>query len=262
MARASNFLALNDPDPKEMSVVDHLDELRHRLIVCIITVMIGSVAGWFVKDKVFGLLSAPIRPYSATPKNPHGAEFVLAKVTDAFTIEIKIAVAVGILLGLPVLLYQIWMFIAPAVSVHARRYAVPFVLIGIVLFLIGISVGYGVFPRVVGFLVAQQGGLQQASNGTTLQFLLTLSDYIAQLALVMLVFGAVFELPVVLTFLALIGVTSSRWLRSKRKYAAMIGLIGAMIITPGADPITPFITGAVVYLLYEFSIISVRLIHR
>jgi len=95
-----------------------------------------------------------------------------------------------------------------------------------------------------------------------LQFLLTLSDYIAQLALVMLVFGAVFELPVVLTFLALIGVTSSRWLRSKRKYAAMIGLIGAMIITPGADPITPFITGAVVYLLYEFSIISVRLIHR
>jgi sec-independent protein translocase protein TatC len=78
----------------------------------------------------------------------------------------------------------------------------------------------------------------------------------------MLIFGAVFELPVVLTFLAMIGAVSSRFLRAKRRYAAMIGLVVAMIITPGADPITPFVTAAVVYLLYEFSIILVRAIHR
>ncbi len=254
MARATNFLALNDPDPKEMSVVDHLDELRHRLIVCIITVSVFSVVGWFVANPAFNLLAAPLNPYSHGP-NP--AELVFGTLTSGFLIKIKIAVAIGIIIGLPVLLYEVWMFVAPAVSVDTRRYVVPFVSMGVILFLVGIVVGYLVFPRVVQFLIIQGDSLPGSH-----QFLLQIDQYVAQFSLVVIIFGSVFELPVVLTFLAMIGVTSSRWLRSKRKYAAMIGLIGAMIITPGADPITPFITGAVVYLLYEASILSVRLLHR
>lgn len=256
MASMGKILAINDPDPKEMTIVEHLDELRRRLIICIAVVTVGSCVGWFVKESVFNVLTGPLRPYTVSKAHPHGLEIILTKITDAFVIELKMAIAVGIALGLPVLLYQAWMFVAPAISVNARRYAVPFVVVGIFLFAVGAVVGYAVFPRVVGFLVSQQNVLP----GT--QFLLTLGDYIAQFALVLLIFGVVFELPVVLSFLALIGVVSSRFLRSKRKYAGMIGLILAMIITPGADPITPFVTAIVVYLLYEISIISVRLMHR
>ena len=247
--RNLNILAINDPDPKEMTIVEHLEELRHRLIVCLIVVAVGTAAGWFLVGHVFDLLVAPIAPYKH-------AELVLGTLTDGFVIELKIAIAVGVALGLPALLYQIWMFVAPAISVEARRYAVPFVLVGIVLFIIGAIVGYAVFPRVVQFL------LGQASNLRHTQPLITIGSYVGQFALVLMIFGAVFELPVVLTFLAMIGAVSSSFLRSKRRYAAFIGLIAAMIITPGADPITPFVTAAVVYLLYELSIVSVRMIHR
>lgn len=259
MASVRNILALNDPDPKEMTIVEHLEELRRRLIICISVITAGSFVGWFFKMGVFDLLAAPLTPYL---KSKHGhsvvSGFILPKLTDAFVLELKISIAIGIALTLPVLLYQTWMFVAPAVSVQARRYAVPFVVVGILLFAIGGTVGYFIFPRVVQFLVNQAGGL----GGDKVTFLLTVGDYVTQFALVLIIFGAVFELPVVLTFLAMIGVTSSRFLRSKRKYAGMIGLILAMVITPGADPLTPFITAAVVYLLYEISIVTVRLIHR
>jgi sec-independent protein translocase protein TatC len=249
-----NLLALNDPDPKEMTIVEHLEELRRRLIICITVVTAGSGVGWFFKESAFNFLTVPLKPF--TVGKAHHVEFILTKLTDAFVIELKISIAIGVALVLPVLLYQTWMFVAPAISVQARRYAVPFVLLGIGLFIVGAGVGYTLFPRVVQFLVSQQNSIQQA------QFLLTVGDYVSQFALVMLIFGAVFELPVVLTFLAMIGAVSSRFLRAKRRYAGMIGLVMAMIITPGADPITPFVTAAVVYLLYEFSIILVRAIHR
>jgi sec-independent protein translocase protein TatC len=249
-----NFLAINDPDPKEMTIVEHLEELRRRLIICIAVVTAGSGVGWFFKEAAFNFLIVPLKPFTTRHNQP--VEFILTKLTDAFVVELKISIAIGVALVLPVLLYQTWMFVAPAIAVQARRYAVPFVLLGIGLFLAGAGVGYAVFPRVVQFLVSQQSSIKQA------QFLLTVGDYVSQFALVMLIFGAVFELPVVLTFLAMIGAVSSRFLRAKRRYAGMIGLVVAMIITPGADPITPFVTAAVVYLLYEFSIILVRAIHR
>ena len=249
-----NFLAINDPDPKEMTIVEHLEELRRRLIICIAVVTVGSFVGWFFKESAFNFLIVPLKPFTTRHSQP--VEFILTKLTDAFVVELKISIAIGVALVLPVLLYQTWMFVAPAIAVQARRYAVPFVLLGIGLFIVGAGVGYAVFPRVVQFLVSQQSSIKQA------QFLLTVGDYVSQFALVMLIFGAVFELPVVLTFLAMIGAVSSRFLRAKRRYAGMIGLVVAMIITPGADPITPFITAAVVYLLYEFSIILVRAIHR
>lgn len=253
MASVRNVLALNDPDPKEMTIVEHLEELRGRLIICLLTVTVGSIIGFFfLKGYVWDLLVAPMTHYEKTI----GARLVLGSLTDPFVIEIKMAIAVGIAFALPVLLYQGWMFVAPAVSVHARQYAVPFVLLGIALFIVGVVVGYLVFPLVVRFL------LGQAQNFTGAQALIQISSYVGQFALVLLVFGVVFEMPVVMSFLAQIGIISSRWLRSKRKQAGILALICAMIITPGADPITPFVTACVVYLLYEFSIIMVRAIHR
>ncbi len=248
MASLRNMLALSDPDPKEMTIVDHLEELRYRLVICILTVTVGATIGFFwLVGPVFHILQQPINKYHV--------ELVVNKLTDGFVIELKVAVAIGITLGLPVLLYHTWMFIAPAITVDKRRYIVPFVLLGIVLFIIGIAVGYAVFPLVVRFLIGQTNNLKVTP-------LLTIGDYIQQFALVLVIFGAIFEMPVVLSFLALVGAVSSRFLRRQRRYAAMIGLIVAMIITPGADPITPFVTAGMVYLLYEFSIVMIRFMHR
>src|ERR671935_785056 len=124
-----NFLALNDPDPKEMTIVEHLEELRRRLIVCIVVVMAGSFVGWFFKESAFNFLTVPLKPFT-TGHHQH-VEFILTKLTDAFVVELKISIAIGVALVLPVLLYHTWMFVAPAVSVHARHYVVPFVLLGI-----------------------------------------------------------------------------------------------------------------------------------
>src|SRR5437763_15025332 len=169
-----NFLAINDPDPKEMTIVEHLGELRRRLIICITVVTAGSLVGWFFVNPAFSLLVNPLRPYFPTKNHPNGVELVAGKLTDPFVIELKVAIAIGVALGLPVLLYQLWMFVAPAVAVQARRYAVPFVLLGIGLFVVGATVGYMVFPRVVQFLVSQQHSIPQA------QFLLTVGDYVSQ----------------------------------------------------------------------------------
>src|SRR5581483_726052 len=137
MASMGKILAINDPDPKEMTIVEHLDELRRRLIICIAVVTVGSCVGWFVKETVFKVLTGPLQPFTVSKAHPHGLEIILTKITDAFVIELKMAIAVGIALGLPVLLYQAWMFVAPAISVNARRYAVPFVVVGILLFAVG-----------------------------------------------------------------------------------------------------------------------------
>jgi sec-independent protein translocase protein TatC len=256
MAAPRGLLGLNDPDPKEMTVVEHFGELRRRIIVCIGVIAVGSIAGWFFISPIFHLLVNPLLPYSASVTHPDGIQIILGKLTDAFAIKLKIALASGIALSLPVLLYQTWMFVVPAIAVRARRYAIPFVLIGIVLFACGAIAGYLVFPLVVRFLVGQGHNLDNT------RFLLQLGDYVGQFALMLLVFGVVCEMPVVLTFLAQIGVVSSRFLRVKRRHAAIFALVAAMIVTPGTDPLTPFITAAMIYLLFEFSIIMVRLIHR
>jgi sec-independent protein translocase protein TatC len=255
MAFTGTFLrfprTLTDPDPREMTLVEHLDELRRRLIICLCAVSIGSIVGWFQVKPVFHLLVVPLQPYRHA-----GVRLVLGRLTDSFTIELKVALAVGIALALPVLLYQTWLFVAPALSVQARRYLAPFVLLGIVLFALGAAAGYAVFPMVVRFLTGQ------ANNLADTQLLLQVADYVTQFALVLVVFGLVFELPLALALLALLGVVTSRSLGRKRGQAAVIGLIAAMIITPGADPLTPLVTATAVYLLYECGILLVRALRR
>jgi sec-independent protein translocase protein TatC len=238
-------------DPKEMTLAEHLEELRGRLIICLCAVGMGTVVGWFQVRPLFHLLVAPLLPYRRA-----GVRLVLGRLTDSFTIELKLALVAGVVLALPVLLYQTWLFVAPALAVPARRYVAQFLVLGVVLFALGASAGYAAFPLVVRFLTGQ------ASNLADTQLLLQVADYVAQFALVLLVFGLIFELPLALALLALLGVVTSRSLCRRRRQAALIGLIVAMIITPGADPLTPLVTGTAIYLLYESGILLVRAMHR
>jgi sec-independent protein translocase protein TatC len=246
------FLALDDPDPKNMTVIEHLEELRSRLLVCVIVLCVTIVGSLFLYQFMLDLLLHPLRPLA-----PHllaGDKLVFLKPTDGLFLRIKLALIPGAVFALPVLLYELWMFVAPAFELETRRYVVPFVGLGMVLFLIGATIGYFIFPRYLGFLVG--------IAGSSVVYLPTANDLLDQFALIVLIFGGVFELPIVLTLLSRVGIISSALLRRNRKVSIFLALFAGMIITPGADPFTPLIVGALLIMLYEFSIILIRMGHR
>jgi sec-independent protein translocase protein TatC len=245
------FLALDDPDPKNMTVIEHLEELRHRLFVIVIVLAVTSVACIFLYDWMLHLL---LHPLKSVHNLAFGDKLVVSNVTGGLFLRIKLALIPAVVISLPVLLYELWMFVAPAFEMQTRRYVVPFVGLGMVLFAIGAFIGYLVFPRYFGFLVG--------IAGNNVVYLPDANSLLNQFAIIVLLFGAVFELPIVLTMLAMVNIVSSPLLRRKRKIAYFAALFGGMIITPGADPITPLIVGGLLIILYEFSIVLIRFRHR
>ncbi len=251
MVLRTTFLALGDPDPKNMTVIEHLEELRKRLLVCVIVTAIAAVAGLFIYNWMIQIL---IHPLKGVHNLALGDKLIFTNITGGLFLRIKLALVPAAIVSVPVWLYELWMFIAPAMEVDTRRYAVPFVGLGLVLFAIGAGIGYLVFPRYFGFLV----GL----GGSNVQYLPDANALLNQYAIIVLLFGAVFELPIVLTMLSRVNILSSAFLRRKRKVSYFIGIFAGMIITPGADPVTPLIVGGMLIVLYEFSIILIRLGHR
>lgn len=251
MALSRRFLALDDPDPKNMTVIEHLEELRHRLLVIVIVLTVTSLACIFLYDWMLHLL---LNPLKSVHNLAFGDKLVVSNVTGGLFLRIKLALVPAVVISLPVLLYELWMFVAPAFEVETRRYVVPFVGLGMVLFAMGAFIGYLVFPRYFGFLVG--------IAGNNVVYLPDANSLLNQFAIIVLLFGAVFELPIVLTMLALVNIVSSPLLRRKRKVAYFASLFAGMIITPGADPVTPMIVGVLLIVLYEFSIIMIRFWHR
>jgi sec-independent protein translocase protein TatC len=281
MAMMRGFLALNDPDPKNMTVIEHLEELRSRLLVCVIAVSVAAVGSLFLYNWLISLLLVPLQPLAShligSSDSPvvhqvcqttragarlchnvithhYQIKLIFTKPTDAIFLRLKLAVFPALVICVPVLLYELWMFIAPAFEVQTRRYAVPFVTLGLVLFLIGALIGYLIFPRYFSFLIT--------IAGNNVSYLPDLNSLLNQFALIILIFGGVFELPIVLTMLSRVNIVSSSLLRRKRKVWFFIALFAGMIITPGADPFTPLIVGVLLMILYEFSIILIRMGHR
>ncbi len=224
-------------DEKSMTVIEHLEELRSRIIVSMLAVLIGAVAGWFLVDPVVKLLAQPVLRMG--PLRYSGP-------ADGFIIQIKISVVIGVMLAMPVLLYEAWKFIAPGLTRRERKLGLPFVVLGVVLFTLGAITGYLVMPMGINFLL----GFQTEA----IQPLLFANAYLSFVSIIILLFGLVFELPLALTFLSLLGVISSNWLKSKRKYALFVNFGIATIITPGADIFSPIIMGVLMCLLYELSI--------
>lgn len=234
-----------EEDESSMTVIEHLEELRWRIIVSMVAVLIGSIAGWFLANPAIELLARPVLRLGPLR---------YAGPADGFVIQLKMSVMIGVALAWPVLLYQAWKFIAPGLTRKERRLARPFVLLGVALFICGCITGYLVLPLGINFLVAFQS--------EAIQPLLFAKDYLSFVSILILLFGAVFELPLVLTFLALLGVVSSQWLRQKRRYALFANFAAATIITPGADIFSPIIMGVVMCLLYELAIWLCRFIGK
>lgn len=247
---APNRPRYRQPDPKYMTLVEHLGELRRRLVVCAAAIALGTVAGWFLAGRAIALIDQPL--CNALGKSH--CRLIVNTVYGGFTLQLKIAVIIGFMFALPVTIYQVWGFVAPAFGGATNRWAPIWMLSALLLFAAGVVTAYFVIPLAINFFTKFQG--------TNVEIFPFASEYVGFIALILGVFGVSFELPLVLVSLTAVGITSARWLASKRVYAFFIIFGVATIITPGADWISPLILGGILYVLFELSIVVSRLMGK
>lgn len=235
----------------EMPFLDHLEELRWRLIWSLIAVIVCTVVGFFLVTRldVLGILVAPIEPFL------NGSKLKYLSPTDPFFITLKLAITVGLVLASPVVVYQIWAFLAPALLPHEKRIIVPSLYLGLVLFALGVFLAYKVaLPVSLDFLLSfQTESLEQN---------IVVGEHLGFVTRLLLAFGGLFELPVVILILSSIGLVTPEFLAAKRRHAIAIMTVLAAVLTPG-DAISLTVMMMVpLVLLYEFSIFLSRLVTR
>lgn len=239
-----------EPGQKLMSLVDHLEELRWRIFKSGIAIVIGAIIAFIFRGPVIKFLLLPL------PKEADNltGKVIVTGITEGFTVYLLISCAVGFLLALPVVLYQLWAFIAPGLLEKEKKYAIPFILVGIALFAVGVSVGFIVLQYPINFLVTFS-----ADNFTPL---IQAGSYFTFVAFFMLAFGLVFQLPLVLTFMSMVGIVTSKVLAKKRAVAHIGMWIASTFLTPGADIYSPIFLGVSMSCLYELSIIMIRIVDK
>jgi sec-independent protein translocase protein TatC len=241
-----------------MTLVEHLEELRHRLVVCILAVAGGAVVGWFLYGLVLDLVLNPYCDYWETidPKLRinETCSLFFQEPLGAMIVKLKIVVFIGLAVALPVLLYQLWSFIVPGLTKKERRMAIPFVGSSVLLFALGALFAYITLPKGLNFLLG--------FAGSDFVPVLTGDRFISFVILVSVAFGLAFEFPVLLVFLELVGVVTSQKLRRWRRFSILGIAIFAAVITPSSDPYTMLAMSVPMYLFYEAAIIIGRLMKK
>ncbi len=243
-----------------MTVVEHLDELRHRLIVCVLALVAASIAAWFLYGRVFDLLSDPfcsfMRTHPELAQNPaKPCALVYLSVVEPFLVKVKVTIFLGFVIALPVILFQLWRFVTPGLTSRERRFAIPFVVASLVLFALGARFAMLTLPKGLAFLLGFAGT-------TRVVAVLSIGKYLGFVTLLILAFGASFEFPLLLISLTVVGVLSSRKLRDWRRYAILAIAIFAAIITPSQDWFTMTALMVPLLVFYELSILISRLLKR
>lgn len=205
-----------------MTFLEHLEELRTRLIRSLVALVVGFAASWTFHEEIFHFLTEPLR--KAYP----GVKFITTGPSEALVLYMKMAFFVGIFLAAPYLLYQVWAFVAPGLYAHEKNYAIPFIVMGSLFFLGGAAFGhYILFPTTFGFLIQ--------FGGEDMQFLPKVDEYYTFYSWFLLGLGVVFQLPVVIFVLARIGLVTPGFLIRHFKYAVLTAFILAAVITPTPD---------------------------
>ena len=229
-------------DGDKMPFLSHLEELRRRLIACAIAVGIGFVLCYLIRERLFLILVSPLKDILQD-----GDKLIYTHLLGAFLTYLKTAAIGGVLLSAPYLFYQIWMFIAPGLYQREKRYVVPFVLCSTLLFVGGALFGYFiVFPLGFRFFLSFANDYIQA--------LPSINEYFSLAIKLLFCFGIAFELPVVIFFLAKIGLVTPELLRKKRKYALLLMFVVGAILTP-PDVVSQVMLALPLIALYEFGII-------
>jgi len=233
-------------DAATMSLIEHLEELRRRLIIVAVAIAACGVVGFFLADPIITLLRAPL------PEG--GAELIQTTVGEAFGVRIQLALMTGIALAMPVILYEIWAFVTPGLTRSERRLVWPLLIAAILLFAAGIALGYVLIPLAINFL------LDFSLPGV--EPLLGLSDYIGFVTTFLLAFGIALEFPVVMYLLARIGILSYEFLSSRRRYVIALIAVFAIVITPGDVVIGSLTLAVVMYGLFELTLQLIRMLGR
>ena len=227
---------------------EHLGELRDRLVRSFIAVAVGFVAAYFFKEKLFEILTAPLVKAMGNNEN---MRMIFTGLPEAFFTYLKVSFLAGIILATPVLFYEFWMFVSPGLCRAEKKYFLPIVFLSVFFFVIGASFGYFiVFPY--GF----QFFLGFATK--TIYAMPSMKEYLSFASKMLLAFGFVFELPLILTFMARMGLVTVPFLKKNRKYAILLFFVAAALITP-PDVITQIMMALPLMLLYEISIIGARI---
>lgn len=229
----------------EMSFLDHIEELRWRIIYAMLGVLVFTIAAWFFIDPIIEIiLLKPARDANASLQNlrPFGQLFLY----------VQVAITIGIVASLPNIFYQLWKFIAPALKKREQKYILWIVFFSTFCFLTGIAFAYFVMlPLTMKF--AAQFGTAEISN----EF--AIDEYMSIIISVMLAAGLVFELPMVSFFLSRLGILTPTFMRKYRRHAIVIILVLSAFLTPGADPVSQVILAVPLVLLYEISIFISKL---
>lgn len=243
----------------QMTLIEHLRELRHRLILCLWALAVGAVAGYFLYEPAMRLIQQPYCDFlrdnpDKAPLGSTGCLLVFHAAIDAFLITIKVIIFLALVIALPIVLYQLWAFIVPGLTARERRWAIPFVAMSVVLFLLGGLIAYLTLPKALGFLLGVGGDFVSP--------LLTVDKYVGFVIFTILAFGLGFEFPILLISLTAAGVLSSETMRKHRRYVILGLAIFAAIITPSPDPISMLALLVPLTLFYEGAIIVSRLLKR
>ena len=243
------------PDPAAtMSLVEHLTELRSRILKALLAVLAGAVVGFFLYNRVLDFL---VEPYCEVKRQHQPGESCRLVVTDpleSFSTRLKLSTYLGLLFASPVVLWQVWRFLTPGLYEREKRYAVPFVVSSVVLFLAGAALAIWTFPKTLDFFAA--------FGGTELELLYTPGKYLSLLTMMMVIFGLGFEFPVILVFLQVAGVLHWRRLVAWRRYAIVLIFVVDAVVTPSGDPVTLLAMAVPMVLFYEASILIGRFVLR
>lgn len=232
-----------------MSFFDHLEELRVRLVRGFTAILIGFVACIYFGDKLFEILASPLAKLLSGDNS-----LVFTGLADPFFMHLKVAFVAGIFVTIPYVLYQLWRFIAPGLHAQEARLALPFVVIATFLFYLGAVFAYFlVFPTVFQFFLSYQN--------PELKPMISIKDYVSLVMKLMLGFGAIFETPVIVVFLGLLGVINTDILRRGRRYFIVGAFIVAAILTP-PDVVSQIMMAVPLILLIELSIQVLAVIEK
>ena len=233
-----------------MTVVEHLTELRRRLMISLVAIALGAIVAFVLYNRILHVL---IGPYCDTVHGRQCRLFVTSPL-EPFAIRLRIAAYGGIALAAPVLFWETWRFVTPGLHPKEKRYAIPFMVSSVLLFALGGVIAWVTLPKALSFLVG--------IGGHNLETIFSPEKYVSLIALMILAFGVSFEFPILLVFLELVGVVTPRRLSSWRRPAIVVIVAFAAVITPSQDPFSLFAMAIPMYVFYEVSILIGKVVKR